>query len=44
MALWEEPRGSRAPRVEASALCMTLTISGLVAAAVALKWLIALLV
>ena len=42
MALWDEPRGSRAPRIEGSALCMTVTIGGLVAVAVALKWLIAL--
>jgi hypothetical protein len=43
MALWDEPRGSRAPRADASTLCMTITIGGLVAAAVAIKWLIALL-
>jgi hypothetical protein len=42
MALWDEPRGSRGPRAEASALCMTITIGGLVALAVAIKWLIAL--
>lgn len=43
MALWDEPRGSRGPRAEGSALCMMVTIGGLVAAAVALKWLIALI-
>ncbi len=43
MALWDEPRGSRAPRAEGSAFCMAVTIGGLIAAAVALKWLIALI-
>jgi len=43
MALWDEPQGSQPPRVEASALCMTVTIGGLIAAAVALKWLLAVL-
>lgn len=43
MALWDEHRDSRAPRAEGSALCMTITIAGLVGAAVALKWVIALL-
>lgn len=43
MALWDEPRGSHNPRAEASALCMTITIGGLVALAVAIKWLIALI-
>ena len=44
MALWDEPRGSRAPRAEGSAFCMAITIGGLVAAAVGLKWLIALVI
>ncbi|MDI1363891.1 MAG: hypothetical protein PSX79_03340 [bacterium] len=43
MALWEEPRGSKAPRAEASILCMVITLGGLVALAVAIKWLIALI-
>lgn len=42
MALWDESRGSRAPRAEGSAFCMAITVGGLIAAAVALKWLIAL--
>lgn len=44
MALWDEPRGSQTPRAEASALCMTVTIGGLIAVAVAIKWLISVLV
>ena len=44
MALWDEPRGSRAPRAEGSAFCMAITIGGLIATAVALKWLIALVI
>ncbi|WP_425999449.1 hypothetical protein [Caulobacter sp. DWR1-3-2b1] len=43
MALWDDHRGSRAPSAEGSALCMTITIAGLIATAVALKWLIALI-
>lgn len=43
MALWDEPRGSRGPRAERSGVCMVVTVTGLIAAAVALKWLIALL-
>lgn len=42
MALWDEHHGDQRPRAEASALCMTVTIGGLIAVAVAVKWLIAL--
>jgi hypothetical protein len=44
MALWDEPRGSQAPRAEATVLCITVTIGGLITAAVAIKWLIGVLV
>ena len=43
MALWEEPRGSSPPRASASFLCMIVTLGGLVALAVAIKWLIGLI-
>ena len=42
MALWDEHHPAQRPRAEASALCMAITIGGLVAVAVAVKWLIAL--
>jgi len=42
MALWDDHRDSPAPRTERSGVCMAVTVSGLIAAAVALKWLIAL--
>jgi hypothetical protein len=43
MALWDDSRDSRRPRAERSGVCMIITVSGLVALAVGLKWLIALL-
>jgi len=42
MALWDDSRDSRRPRAERSGVCMIITVSGLIALAVALKWLIAL--
>ena len=42
MALWDDSRDSRHPRAERSGVCMIVTVSGLIALAVALKWLIAL--
>ncbi len=41
MALWDEPRGTRGHRAEASALCVTVTLCGLIAIAIAVKWLFA---
>jgi hypothetical protein len=42
MALWDDSHDSSRPRTERSGVCMVVTFGGLIAAAVALKWLIAL--
>lgn len=42
MALWDDTRGSHSPRTERSGVCMVVTVGGLIAMAVAIKWLIAL--
>ncbi len=42
MALWDDSRDSSGPRTERSGVCMVVTVSGLIALAVAIKWLIAL--
>jgi hypothetical protein len=41
MALWDDSRDSSRPRAERSGVCMVVTFGGLIAAAVMLKWLIA---
>jgi hypothetical protein len=42
MALWDDSHQSRAPRAERSGVCMVVTFGGLIVAAVAIKWLITL--
>jgi hypothetical protein len=42
MALWDDSQDLPAPRAERSGVCMVVTFSGLIAAAVAIKWLITL--
>jgi hypothetical protein len=42
MALWDDSHGSRGPRTERSGVCMVVTFGGLIAVAVAIKWLITL--
>jgi hypothetical protein len=42
MALWDDSRDSGNPPAQRSGVCMVVTVSGLIAVAVAIKWLIAL--
>lgn len=42
MALWDDSRDSSRPRNERSGVCMMVTFGGLIAVAVAIKWLITL--
>ena len=43
MALWDDSHDANRPRAERSGVCMVVTFGGLIVAAVALKWLITLL-
>ena len=42
MALWDDSHGQRSPSAERSGVCMVVTFGGLIAVAVAIKWLITL--